>query len=104
MDVAADDADEGGVAGPVGAQQREYLAALYVQVDVLQGLVSGRVCLGQALYGNDGLHADLGLAVKPLILLGRPARIVPLLLHMCFAAIPGGRSEKRRVGKEGERT
>src|SRR5690606_24843696 len=63
VDDAADDADKRRLARAVGAQQREYFAAVYIEVDVFQGLVSRRVRLGQALHGNDGLHTDLCLTL-----------------------------------------
>ena len=48
VDDAADDADQRGLAGAVGAEQREDLAAADLEVDVLQRLEARRVGLGKA--------------------------------------------------------
>ena len=45
-DDPADDRDEGGLAGAVRPQKREYLAAPDVEVDALESLKPGRVGLG----------------------------------------------------------
>src|SRR6185312_5502127 len=54
---AADDADQGGLAGAVRSEQCEYLAAADVKVDVLQRLEAGAVGLRQVDDGYDGRHA-----------------------------------------------
>jgi hypothetical protein len=57
IDDAADDADQRGLAGPVGTQQGEDLALLDVQIDPLEGLMAGRIGLCQTRYRYDGSHA-----------------------------------------------
>ena len=54
VDDAADDRDQRGLAGAVGAEQREDLARLDREVDGLQGLEPRLVGLGQAGDGDDG--------------------------------------------------
>jgi len=55
-DDAADDADQRGLARAIGAQQREDLAALDVQIHALEGLEARCVGLGQTLDLNDVGH------------------------------------------------
>ena len=62
IDDAANDADQGGLAGAVGAEQGEDLALANVQVNALQGRMPGRVDLVQLLDGNDRLHGGWPLA------------------------------------------
>jgi hypothetical protein len=50
-DDAADDVDERGLAGAVGAEQCEDLAATDLEVDALEGLKPGGVGFGDAGYG-----------------------------------------------------
>ena len=52
----ADDADQRGLAGAVGAEQGEDLALADLEVDVLQRLQAGGVGLGQPGDGDDGRH------------------------------------------------
>src|SRR5690606_9048188 len=59
IDDAADDADQGGLAGAVGAEQGEDLAALDVEVDGLERRVAAGVGLAQAADRDDGLHMRL---------------------------------------------
>ena len=58
IDDAADDADQGGLARAVGAEQGEDLALANVQVDALQGRVPGRIDLVQLRNGDDRLHGE----------------------------------------------
>ena len=53
---AADDADQRGLAGAVGAEQSEDLAALDVEIDVVERLEPGRIGLRQIADGNDRWH------------------------------------------------
>ena len=55
-DDAADDADERGLAGAVGAEQREDLALADLEVDRLQRHQPRRIGLGQLLDGDDGRY------------------------------------------------
>ncbi len=58
IDDAADDADERGLAGAVGSEQRKDLAAPDLQVHVVECLEARCVALGKAGDGNDGIgHA-----------------------------------------------
>src|SRR5262245_10302757 len=50
----ADDVDQRGLAGPVGAEKRKDLAAADVQVDVLECLEARRIGLAEVGDGNDG--------------------------------------------------
>jgi hypothetical protein len=54
---AADDADQRGLAGAVGAEQGEDLALVDVEIDVLQRLEAGAIGLRQIGDGDDGGHA-----------------------------------------------
>ena len=63
IDDAADDGDERRLAGAVGAEQREDLAAADVEVDILQGLEARSVRLRQVFDGDDGCHAA-GMAAR----------------------------------------
>jgi hypothetical protein len=56
VDDPADDADQRRLAGAVGAEQRENLAAAYVQVDALQRLETGRVGFRDVGNGYDRGH------------------------------------------------
>jgi hypothetical protein len=56
-DDAADDVDEGGLAGAVRPEQREDLALPDLQVDALQRLPPAGVGLGKALDGKDRLQS-----------------------------------------------
>src|SRR5208282_372543 len=62
IDDAADDADQGRLAGAVRAEQRENLAVAYLQVDVLERLEAGGVRLGEVQDGNGGGHDGFRLA------------------------------------------
>src|SRR4249919_123333 len=53
VDDAADDADQRGLAGAVRPEQREDLAAMDVEVDVLEGLEAAGVGLADVADGND---------------------------------------------------
>ena len=53
---AADDADQRRLAGAVGAEQREDLAATDIEIDSLKRLEPGRVALRKVFDGNDRLH------------------------------------------------
>jgi hypothetical protein len=57
-DDAANDVDQRGFARTIGAEQRENLAALDVQIDRLQGLKAGRVGFGDVLDRDDGRHGS----------------------------------------------
>src|SRR5262245_21174442 len=46
IDDPAHNADQRGLAGAIGAEQREDFAAPDLQVDVLEGAETGRICLG----------------------------------------------------------
>ena len=75
---AADDADQRGLARAVRAQQRQYLALFNLQVDALQRLKAGRIGLGQALDGDDGIgHSGLASGVSGTV--NRPAQPVAAL-------------------------
>ena len=50
---AANDADQRGLAGAVGAEQGEDLPAPDVEIDSVESLKSGRVSLREILNGND---------------------------------------------------
>ncbi|MDT4876086.1 hypothetical protein FQZ97_1115020 [compost metagenome] len=54
VDHAADDADQRGLAGAVGAEQGQDFAAADVQVDPLEGLEAAGVGLADAANGHDG--------------------------------------------------
>jgi len=56
IDDAADDADQRGLAGAVGAEQGEDLALADVEVDALERRVAGSVSLGELLDGDHWLH------------------------------------------------
>ena len=58
VDDPADDADQRGLAGTVGAEQAEDLAFADLEVDRLQGHEAGGVGLAQAADGDDGGHAS----------------------------------------------
>jgi hypothetical protein len=58
LDDAADDADQCRLAGTVGAEQGEDLAAADVQADALQRLEPRRIGLGELRYGEDGRHVQ----------------------------------------------
>jgi hypothetical protein len=53
-DQGADDADGGGLAGPVGAQQREEVALGHAQIDALESLEAPCIDLFQAGDGQCG--------------------------------------------------
>src|SRR5262249_2586658 len=57
IDDPAHDADQRGLAGGVGPEEREDLAAANVQVDVFEGLESGRIDFGKIGNGDDRLHS-----------------------------------------------
>jgi hypothetical protein len=56
VDDAADDADQRRLAGPVGAEEREDLAAPDLQIDILERLEAGGVGLREIRDRDDGLH------------------------------------------------
>src|SRR5690606_24038298 len=56
VDDAADHADQRGLAGAVGAEQREDLAAADLEVDPAQGMEARLVGLVELLDGNDRRH------------------------------------------------
>src|SRR5579875_79114 len=56
IDDAADDADQRGLAGAVRTEQREYLAVLDVEIDVLERLETARIGLAEVPDGDDGGH------------------------------------------------
>src|ERR1700685_4044790 len=56
---AADDVDQGRLAGAIRAEQREYLAALDRQVDVPESVESALVGFAQAGHGHDRRGRDL---------------------------------------------
>ena len=56
IDDAADDADQGRLAGAVGAQQGKNLAPAYFQIHVLESLEAGVIGLVELLHGNDRTH------------------------------------------------
>jgi hypothetical protein len=58
VDDAADDRNQRGLAGAIGAEQRKDFAAADVQVDVAQRLEAGSIRLAQTGNGNDRLHGD----------------------------------------------
>ena len=71
VDDAADDADQRGLAGAVGPEQREDLAAPDVEVDVLQRLEARGIGLGQVGDGDDGVGMVRSqLHVIPVLLVG----------------------------------
>ena len=59
IDDAADDADQRGLAGAIGAQQRKDLATADVKVDAFQRLEAGAIGLGEVCDGDDGGHVGL---------------------------------------------
>ena len=68
VDDAADDADQRRLAGAVGAEQREDLAAADLEVDVLESVEAGGVGLGDAGDGDDGWwHKDPIVIVRPTV-------------------------------------
>jgi hypothetical protein len=56
-DDAADDVDQRGLAGAVGPEQREDLAALDLEVDAFQRLQARGVALFERADGKDGRNA-----------------------------------------------
>ncbi len=56
VDQAADDADQGGLAGAVGAEQREDLATPDLKIHLFERLETAGIGLAQALDGNDRSH------------------------------------------------
>ena len=74
VDDAADDADQGGLARAVGAEQGEDFTRLDVQIDAAQGGVAGGVGLVQLLDGNDRLHEKSSGGQGGARLLGARAR------------------------------
>jgi hypothetical protein len=77
---AADDADQRGLAGAVGAEQREDLAALDVEIDIVERPEPGRVAFRQMFDGNDRRHGCCGYsrlcvaAPAPAMVSSRPGR------------------------------
>jgi hypothetical protein len=59
VDDAADDADQRGLAGAIGAEQREDLAAADVEVDVVQRDMARCIGLAQPGDGDDRWHAHI---------------------------------------------
>src|SRR6266581_6421714 len=59
IDDPAHNADQRGLAGAIRAEQREDLAAADLQVDVLEGAESGRICFGKIRNCDDRLHAGV---------------------------------------------
>ena len=63
IDDAADDADQCGLAGAIGPEQSEDLAARNVQIDALEGATRrGRFC--QGFLSQDGVHGMQFYAVN----------------------------------------
>src|SRR4029078_5892472 len=58
LDDVADDADQRRLARAVGTQQREDLAAAYLEVDVLERLETGSKGLGESGDRDDGGHGE----------------------------------------------
>ena len=56
VDDAANDADQRGLAGPIGPQQGQDLSSADVEVDAFERLKTRSVGFGQTGDGNDGLH------------------------------------------------
>src|SRR4051812_44416249 len=68
LDDPANRADQGRLARAIRAEQREYLAALYIEIDVLQRLMAAFVRLGEGGDRENGVHAfimPLMNAVRP---------------------------------------
>src|SRR5215469_4654560 len=58
IDDAADDADQGRLAGAIRAEQRENLAVADVEIDVFKRLESGGVNLIETRDGNGGRRGE----------------------------------------------
>src|SRR5262245_40398759 len=66
IDDPAHNADQRSLTSAIGAEQREDLAAPNLQVDVLEGVESGRICLGKIRNRDDRLHASVFNQKRPL--------------------------------------
>ena len=73
VDERGDDADQRGLAGAVGAEQREEIALLDVEVDALQRLDAVLVGLGESAY-RECIHRRKGSGLAPASASGRHER------------------------------
>ena len=63
IDDTADNRDQGGFTGAVGAEQCQDFTAPDIQAQALQCLVAAGVGLGYIRYRNDGLHGFTGVSL-----------------------------------------
>jgi hypothetical protein len=76
-DDAANDVDQGRLAGAIGTQQSENFPLEDVEIDVLQRLEARGIGLGQIGDTDDGRHRQQRCAA-------RGTRVRLLVYHLCF--------------------